>query len=124
MLCQVCETLGSITMNDSIRVYLLQITEGLKDKRRRGDFIQLAESQGKARLANWRKASGNKRRAVLRPLFTQKEKDALLIPHLDLLDDQRETICQTLNLNDRHQKVEQSHAKRLEAIYCAKQPVK
>lgn len=104
-------------LGESIRVFMLQIIEGLRDTRQRRMFRELAATQLKSRLVKWRKATGQKRRAILRPLLSEQE-EQLVISYFSKLGSDRSNALLGLLQEDQEVSTRGKKAKKYTAIYC------
>ncbi|KAI7883863.1 hypothetical protein K492DRAFT_235089 [Lichtheimia hyalospora FSU 10163] len=120
-MCLVCESILHMgddnELSESIRVFMLQIIEGLRDTRQRRMFRELAATQQKSRLVKWRKTSGQKRRAILRPLLSDQE-ERLMIPYFSKLGPDRSKALLGLLEEEQQESSRGKLAKKHTAIYC------
>ncbi|KAI9274518.1 hypothetical protein BDA99DRAFT_497785 [Phascolomyces articulosus] len=122
--CQLCDVFHHHRKNADIReilrVSILQIIEGLQANEERGWFRELAASQTKSRLENWRKEKGLKRRGVLRHIIEPSDKN-IILSHIDLLEADpglQKVLLQTLQLNEEQQVTTKKVHKKYNHIYC------
>ena len=120
-LCLVCESIlymgDDNELSESIRVFILQVIEGLRDTRQRRMFRELAATQQKSRLVKWRKASGQKRRAILRPLLSDQE-ESLMVSYFSKLGPDRSKALLGLLQEEQQESSRGKLAKKHAAIYC------
>ncbi|CDH55901.1 predicted protein [Lichtheimia corymbifera JMRC:FSU:9682] len=122
-LCLVCESILHVgddddnELSESIRVFMLQIIEGLRDARQRRLFRELAATQLRSRLVKWRKASGQKRRAILRPLLSDQE-EKLMVSYFSKLGPERSNALIRLLQEEQQVSSRGKNAKKHTAIYC------